>query len=266
MHKLSVGAMFKNERHALVEWVEHYLFHGAEHFYLIDDASSDGGAALLEPYVRRGVVDYVRDHPPYQVGRMQAMYDKHVLPHLRDSEWLLICDLDEFIWSPHAIDLNAVLKEFDREPAVWFSHTLFGSNGHVAYPKGGIVESYTRREAVSPSAYHLLKYFVNGRVADVEGLFNHWPILRPDRKPADGQDRFVFNHYLCQCEEWWRKVKSVRGIGAAHQDPHTRDMHEFRSRDKNEVEDVRLRDQNLPLIERLRKPRMFSSIGDMEIA
>jgi hypothetical protein len=251
-HKLAVGAMFKNERHAVVEWVEHYLFHGAEHFYLIDDGSTDDGGALLQPYIDRGIVDLARESPPIKEGRMQAMYDKHVLPHLHDSEWLLICDLDEFIWSPQWTDLTMTLAQFHEEPAVWFSHTLFGSNGHKAYPKDGIVASYTRREAASPSSYNLMKYFVNGRVADVAGLFIHWPILNPDRKPADGQDAFVFNHYCCQCEEWWRTVKAVRGIGAAHLEPHTRSMDEFHWYDRNEVEDTRLYEQNKPLIERLR--------------
>ena len=40
MYNLSVGALFKNESHALEEWLEHYLYHGADHFYLINDGSS----------------------------------------------------------------------------------------------------------------------------------------------------------------------------------------------------------------------------------
>jgi hypothetical protein len=32
MRKLSFGAIFKNEEGARQEWVEHYLYHGVEHF------------------------------------------------------------------------------------------------------------------------------------------------------------------------------------------------------------------------------------------
>ena len=41
MYKLSVGTIFKNEEHIIKEWIEHYLYHGVEHFYLIDDNSDD---------------------------------------------------------------------------------------------------------------------------------------------------------------------------------------------------------------------------------
>lgn len=253
MHKLSVGAIFKNESHALVEWIEHYLFHGVEHFYLIDDNFTDGGYELIKPFIQKGIVDYVKENNlPMKVGRMQDAYDRHVLPRLKETEWLLICDLDEFIWSPHAINLRAVLDDYASAPAVSFSHTMFGSNGHVAYPDG-IVKSYTRRETHSPSATHeLLKYFVNTRRADVRGLFIHWPILGNNQVSANGQGSFVFNHYLCQCREWWEEVKGRRGIGAgprAPGDDGLRSIEEFNLRDRNEVEDLRLYEQNKPLYE-----------------
>jgi hypothetical protein len=32
-YKFSVGAIFKNEEHILKEWIEHYIHHGADHFF-----------------------------------------------------------------------------------------------------------------------------------------------------------------------------------------------------------------------------------------
>ena len=51
MYKLSVGALFKNEASILKEWIEHYLHHGVEHFYLINDNSTDNFLDVLQPYV-----------------------------------------------------------------------------------------------------------------------------------------------------------------------------------------------------------------------
>ncbi len=250
-YRLAVGAMFKNERHALVEWIEHYLYHGADHFYLIDDGSTDDGVTILQPYVERGIVTLTTHSPPRQIGRQQAMYDKYVLPHLPETRWLLICDLDEFVWSPHAIDLNAELARC-KGPAIFFVHTIFGSNGLIGYPKHGIVASYTRREPISPSSTsHSMKYFVKGS-ADCHGLFVHWPILgRGSMVNAD--QNFVLNHYMVQCLEFWQGVKMTRGVGEKRHatDPEDRDMGEFYNRDRNEVEDRRLYDQNKPLIARL---------------
>lgn len=41
MFKLSVLAIFKNETMIIEEWMNHYLNEGVEHFYLIDNGSSD---------------------------------------------------------------------------------------------------------------------------------------------------------------------------------------------------------------------------------
>ena len=55
-HKLSVGAVFRNESHSIVEWIQHYLANGADHFYLINDDSTDNSVEIIQPYVDSGVV------------------------------------------------------------------------------------------------------------------------------------------------------------------------------------------------------------------
>ena len=56
MYKLSIGALFKNESHSIKEWLEHYLYQGVEHFYLVDDDSTDNTREILKPYVEKGIV------------------------------------------------------------------------------------------------------------------------------------------------------------------------------------------------------------------
>ena len=53
-YTLSVVSIFKNESHIRQEWIEHYLTEGVEHFYLIDNGSSDQYQIVLEPYLREG--------------------------------------------------------------------------------------------------------------------------------------------------------------------------------------------------------------------
>jgi len=38
---LGIGAVFKNESHIMIEWIEHYLSHGVDTIYLINDESTD---------------------------------------------------------------------------------------------------------------------------------------------------------------------------------------------------------------------------------
>jgi hypothetical protein len=51
MYYLTIGAIFKNESHCLQEWIEHHIFHGVEHFYLLNDGSTDEYMKILQPYI-----------------------------------------------------------------------------------------------------------------------------------------------------------------------------------------------------------------------
>jgi hypothetical protein len=247
MHALSVGAIFKNEEFAMREWIEHYLHHGVEHFYMIDDNSTDASVAILQPYVERGLVTLVHVEHPYYLGRQRDLYNAHVLPHINETHWMLMADLDEFVWSPRAIDLRDVLASLDHIAQIQMEHTLFGSNGHIDNPPGGIVASYTRRAKDSPTRDPgLLKYFVNSTNATHTSLGVHYA----DFVPHEGKEAhfynmdsswFVLNHYCCQSREFWRDVKCKRGDA---DDYLVRTMADFEKYDLNDVEDTRLLGQN----------------------
>jgi hypothetical protein len=80
LYTLSVGAMFKNEEHAIVEWIEHYLYHGVQHFYLINDGSTDTSVMKLQPYIDKGLVTLFNVDCKYYLGRQMDLYNTHILP------------------------------------------------------------------------------------------------------------------------------------------------------------------------------------------
>ena len=59
---LSIVAVFKNEAMGMEEWLNHYIMQGVEHFYLIDNGSTDGTAAIAESYN----VDHIIKSPKNQ--------------------------------------------------------------------------------------------------------------------------------------------------------------------------------------------------------
>jgi hypothetical protein len=248
MHNLSVGAMFKNEERAIEEWVEHYLHHGADHLYLIDDDSQDASAAILAPYVARGLATLFQErNHPYYLGRQHSLYNRYILPHVEQTHWLLMVDLDEFMWSPRSTDLYDVLAQLDDIAQIQVRHTLFGSAGRAAIPKAGIVESYTRRSRHSPTLEPgNLKYFVNSSRAAVSSLGVHsaqFAAKEGNTAPYYIMDEtwFVLNHYCCQAKEFWRTIKCTRGDSDNYR---VRTMHDFDLYDLNDVEDTRLLEQN----------------------
>jgi len=47
---LSVYAIFKNESVALEEWLTHYINEGVDHFFLIDNGSTDDYEPILNKF------------------------------------------------------------------------------------------------------------------------------------------------------------------------------------------------------------------------
>jgi len=92
---LSVMAIFKNETMNLKVWLDHYLWQGVEHFYLIDNGSTDTPLEILQSYIDNGLVTYFYRPEKYcQVEHYRNVYDAE---NIREkTEWLCICDLDEF--------------------------------------------------------------------------------------------------------------------------------------------------------------------------
>jgi len=252
MYFLSVAAVFRNEAHSIVEWVEHYILHGADHIYLIDDNSDDNSCELMEPYVAKGQVTIFHAKWDRYLGRQRDMYNHYILPVLDTTKWLLLLDMDEYMWSPQNIDLKKTLVDCWRVGQIQVDHTLFGSSGHEIQPKS-IVGSFTRRASESPTKEPgNRKYFVQSNYKFNSLNIHHATFV--DKKDEENnflllnQPYFKMNHYSCQSRDFWNNVKCARGDGDFWR---VRKPEEFDDIDLNDVEDDELLKQNMPIMEKL---------------
>ena len=139
-HELAICAIFKNEAPFLDEWLRFHAGVGVEHFYLYDDASSDGFRDVLLPWMKRGLVT-VTDWS----GRNQTTAYNHCLRRVRSrTRWLAFIDIDEFLFSPRHLDLRTALGFYADVPAIFVYWVLFGSSGHRTRPAGSVLDSFTR--------------------------------------------------------------------------------------------------------------------------
>lgn len=249
MHYLSVAALFKNESLILKEWIEHYIFHSVEHFYLINDRSTDNSVEVLQEYIDKGIVTLYNSTHDYYLGRQRNMYNEYILPNLKKqlTKWLLIVDLDEFMWSPIHINLSTLLKTCEHFGQIQVNHTLFGSNGHIEQPKM-VVQSFTKRNEQQPTNNPTnTKYFVNSSY-DFESLnVHHASFVNKEYITNNsvfvmlGPDQFILNHYCTQSLEFWKNTKCTRGDGDNYSIRTENDFHKF---DFNTVDDFELLTQN----------------------
>lgn len=148
-YSLTIGAMFKNEADSMEEWLLHYLHRGVDHFYLINDESNDDFMDIISSYKKYiTLFNSVQLEPP--IGKHGFNVNKYFLNSLiPQSEWTLICDLDEYVWSPFALNINDIIDEFKIKDINCYAMrmVLFGSNNHIKQPKS-IVNSFTKRQRV----------------------------------------------------------------------------------------------------------------------
>lgn len=250
MYKLSVCALFKDESHCMTEWIEHYIFHGVEHFYLLDDESEDDYMTILDKYMKDGIVTLIKISWKRYLGRQRDIYNYYILPFIHETKWLLMCDLDEFVWSPDHIDLKIILNDCSHLAEIQMVQTLFGSNGHITQPKS-IVSSFTKRRRCQFGTARTCgyKYFINSSYPFKE-LNVHYAVPKNEEDEKNRwlvlDDRyFILNHYSCQSRDRFLK-KTLRSSCANNFKKLT--MDDFEEFDINEVEDDRLYQQNKSII------------------
>jgi hypothetical protein len=250
-YKLAIGAMFKNEGLAMVEWLEHHLYHGVEHFYLIDDNNStDDSLERVQPYIDRGLVTLHSVNEPYFLGRQSAIYTCYILPHLEETEWLLMIDLDEFVWSPQAVDLRDILDQCGAFSQIQMYQLNFGSNDRETQPRS-IVAGFTNRCKEDKSGAY--KYFVNSKYKFKKLGVHHAEYVNPEDKQSFvilQKNWFSLNHYVLQSREFWETVK----CGPTRNDSdgyRVRKKEDFNHIEWNEREDTELLEQNRELLQKL---------------
>lgn len=248
-YHLSVAAIFKNESGILKEWIAHYFLHGVEHIYLINDYSTDDFLAVLSPYLQEGKItlfQHTEEWSHYH-GRQKDMYNHFFLPIVkaRETKWLIMVDVDEYLWSPMSMDLKWTLRNAEHLAQIQVRSIYFGSNGHQKQPVG-IVSSFTRRaEDMGNEGNSGIKYMINTDYAFDTLTIHHAIFTNPEDEKTKfiiaGEPHFRLNHYSCQSREYWEKVKCTRGDADMWR---IRRSEDFEALDRNEVEDLGLYDQN----------------------
>lgn len=220
-------AIFKNESHILEEWIEHYIQEGVDFFYLINNNSTDQFMNIIDKYKDK-ICLYNRTG--------EAQQHKHynsIVPDIKkDTEWLLVCDLDEFVFATKDFEkIPDVIKKFldEKEDVtqICLPWKNFSSNKHIEQPKS-VIEGFTDRRCHEEWEHRNKKYMVLVdclQRLDLHGCKRRWGIsVDPkNRKPRlRGRRLYIneeeledhslhLNHYPIQSYNWFMKVKATRG-------------------------------------------------------
>ncbi len=178
-----VGTMRDDGIYAL-EWVAHHLALGFEGLFVYTNDNADGSEHLLRRLADHRIITLIESETEGTVRPEVKAFEHaiHLLHELRDHEWVLFVDSDEFFQPGdrygHSVVavLNAVAQRFpDRPPAAILYEWLWYNSGMVFDRKPGLLME--RFQHASP--HWLTKPLV--RLRDVVSMRRqHVPDIRPD--------------------------------------------------------------------------------------
>ena len=201
--EIAIAAVFRNEAEYLKEWIEFHLMVGVDRLYLYDNGSTDNFLPILEPYLDRQQMVLMPWAPFLFDVNSQRLAYAHAACNCRPTvRWLLLIDIDEFLFSETSDDIKPIFAKFKDFAALTIPRFEFGPNNHKDKPSGLVIENYTR---VSKREFNLRDEWKSAiqpnKVMDIrthESLVSGETLLM---QPVDSRPlELRINHYFSKSE------------------------------------------------------------------
>nr|WP_294525615.1 glycosyltransferase family 2 protein [uncultured Rhodopila sp.] len=137
-HHAAVVATMRDDGVSMLEFIAHYRALGFDHIFIFSNDNVDGTTEMLELLARHGVITYIDNQISENTSpqRKAFEYSIHFMPQLRDYEWVLYVDSDEFLMPAEIYDFSIRkvidsihrLHPVDVPSAILYSWKWFG--GH----------------------------------------------------------------------------------------------------------------------------------------
>ena len=248
---LAILAIFRNEAPIMEEWIEHHINEGVDHFYLINNQSTDNYSEILDKYEGK-ITLYQHDRVhnintiEKNMGCQLKSYEK-VTPDIKE-DWLYTVDMDEFAYvrKPYDNIKDLLIKEGHKFDQIAIKLKQFTSAGLIKQPSS-VVDSFTVRWDHSIYNYLLGKciartksiervhinycYLKKGCITVDANLENATDLITLDSyrngyalfsnitklylnstEESISRDIILSNHYSVQSKDWFWNVKAMRGV------------------------------------------------------
>lgn len=229
---------------------------GVDHFFLIDNGSNDDPYIILKKFIRSRLVTLYIDFTPFQQVKNYNIY----LELCKEYEWVMVVDLDEFMYSKNNYDtITDYLRTLDDSiGCINIPLKMFGSSGYRQQPSS-VISSLTRRQSHNTTT--MVKSIIRTKYLEKLHIHNsqllpcqtinsmgqpidHINSIAPQTEEIIIKSYLNLNHYPIQSYEWFKNVKMTRGDVAYSEDKYQtiRNNQYFKEYDHNEIEDNELKE------------------------
>lgn len=162
-----IVACMRNEALFLVEWIAHHMAAGFTHFVIYTNDCDDGTDQILDLLAGHFPIKRFDNPGPYPAGTIQkqALRRAFRLPLVREADWVLHIDADEYVnvvtRGRRIDDLIALHPQADGIALMW---RHFGNAGQAEWAGGSVIETFPWCERKVPDV-------TAGQIAGFKTLF-----------------------------------------------------------------------------------------------
>ncbi len=186
---IAIGAIFRNEKEYIIEWLAWHQSQGIENFIIYDNDSDDGTSELLQKIAATGMISY---HTiPRQDKAQLAAYEKIIKQYKHKYELIAFVDADEFIMPCDEIAAAVHIENLFKDKsigALGINWKVFGTNGHQTKPEGTVLSSYSLASSDTRLRNHYIKSVYKPEA--VTSIYPHRAVLKKGYRyiNADNED------------------------------------------------------------------------------
>lgn len=259
MYFLSVFVYFKNESSSILEWILHHKNWGVQHIYMFDNGSGDNYYKIIEPFIREGFITLWRDPNINQT----FSYNKYLSIVKKETIWLGILDMDEYLFTKKGDDIKTILKSFSPSVKLIMIQMKIFYPGTFCSPSS-IIESNIMKKCNDnrkfPKSIFQIQKLPSVSIHGIREMKNF--CKRKEYEFISAESFLLcINHYRFSSFEYLYGIKEGRG-GGVHKEKYKKVqiISDEKERDKKPNFDSFLKERSKTLIEFIRKKKTYPKI------
>lgn len=168
----------KDEGPFVLEFVAHHLVLGFDAIHIASNDCSDGTDLLLDALAAGGAITHTRNEvKPGEIPQHRAYQRLRRRQPVDEADWVMVLDVDEFLFVPHGASRVADLTALADEgiDVISLSALNFGTSEAEEWQPGRVTRQFDLRLPAQSEANRPVKSLSRGQ-GRWGGLHNHHPV------------------------------------------------------------------------------------------
>ncbi len=222
----------RNEEPWIIEWIAYHKALGFDYFLFYTNDNTDGTLELLSELQESGYVEVIENKlEPGQSPQRVAFSNGFKRLKELNPDWVLCCDVDEYLVLKNEESVTDFLKQYDEFDAIAFNWNHFGSSGLTEHEPGYTIERFTQRGETSFFMNRMLKSIFKFNPQVLRGFGPHRPWYKEGVKP-----KYVYPSKAAVSQDFWKSGVNLINVETAPIEHNIACMHHYSIRSLAEYE------------------------------